>query len=30
MWDGRIVKSGGKGLAVELETNGYNWVKELN
>jgi Fe-S cluster assembly ATP-binding protein len=29
MWDGRIVKSGGKGLAFELETNGYEWVKEL-
>jgi len=30
MWDGRIVKSGGKGLALELEANGYDWVKELN
>lgn len=29
MWDGRIVKSGGKGLALELEENGYDWVKEL-
>ena len=29
MYDGRIVKSGGKGLAVELEENGYDWVKEL-
>jgi len=29
MWDGRIVKSGGKGLALELEKNGYDWVKEL-
>jgi Fe-S cluster assembly ATP-binding protein len=28
MWDGKIVKSGGKGLAVELEENGYDWVKE--
>jgi Fe-S cluster assembly ATP-binding protein len=28
MWDGQIVKSGGKGLAVELEENGYEWVKE--
>ncbi len=29
MWDGRIVKSGGKGLALELEERGYEWVKEL-
>ncbi|NOX84495.1 MAG: Fe-S cluster assembly ATPase SufC [Chlorobi bacterium] len=29
MWDGRIVKSGGKGLALELEERGYDWVKEL-
>ena len=29
MYDGRIVKSGGKGLALELEENGYEWVKEL-
>lgn len=29
MYDGRIVKSGGKGLALELEKNGYEWVKEL-
>lgn len=26
--DGRIVKSGGKELALEVEQNGYNWVKE--
>ena len=26
--DGRIVKSGGKELALELETKGYDWVKE--
>lgn len=26
--DGRIVKSGGKELALELESRGYNWVKE--
>lgn len=26
--DGRIVKSGGKELAVELEAKGYDWVKE--
>ncbi len=30
MWDGRIVKSGGKGLALELEERGYDWVKELD
>ncbi len=30
MWDGRIVKSGGKELAFELEAKGYDWVsKEL-
>jgi Fe-S cluster assembly ATP-binding protein len=29
MWDGRIVKSGDKDLALELEANGYDWVKEL-
>ncbi|HQU09868.1 MAG TPA: Fe-S cluster assembly ATPase SufC, partial [Opitutales bacterium] len=30
MWDGRIVKSGGKELALELESKGYDWVqKEL-
>jgi len=28
MYDGRIVKSGGKGLAFELEENGYDWIKE--
>jgi Fe-S cluster assembly ATP-binding protein len=28
--DGRIVKSGGKELAVELEEKGYEWVRELN
>jgi Fe-S cluster assembly ATP-binding protein len=27
MWDGRIVHSGGKELALELETKGYDWVK---
>jgi Fe-S cluster assembly ATP-binding protein len=26
--DGRIVKSGGKGLALELEEKGYDWVKD--
>ncbi|MEI6107575.1 MAG: Fe-S cluster assembly ATPase SufC [Opitutae bacterium] len=28
MHDGRIVKSGGKGLALELEAKGYDWVKQ--
>ena len=28
MWDGQIVKSGTKELAVELEEKGYDWVKE--
>ncbi len=28
LWDGRIVKSGGKGLALELEEKGYEWIKE--
>lgn len=27
MWDGRIVHSGGKELALELEAKGYEWVK---
>ena len=27
MYDGRIVKSGGKGLALELEERGYDWIK---
>jgi Fe-S cluster assembly ATP-binding protein len=26
--DGRIVKSGGKELALELEAKGYEWVKD--
>jgi Fe-S cluster assembly ATP-binding protein len=26
MADGRIVKSGGKELALELEANGYDWL----
>ncbi len=28
MWDGRIVKTGDKELAKELEVKGYDWVKE--
>jgi Fe-S cluster assembly ATP-binding protein len=27
--DGRIVKSGGKELALELEEKGYAWLEEL-
>jgi Fe-S cluster assembly ATP-binding protein len=27
MWDGRLVKSGDKSLALELEAKGYDWVK---
>jgi Fe-S cluster assembly ATP-binding protein len=29
LYQGRIVKSGGKELALELEQKGYDWVKEL-
>jgi Fe-S cluster assembly ATP-binding protein len=29
LWDGQIVKSGGKELALELEDKGYDWVKDL-
>ena len=28
MYNGRIVKSGGKGLALELEAQGYDWIKK--
>jgi len=28
MWDGRVVKSGDKSLALELEAKGYEWVKK--
>ena len=28
LFDGRIVKSGGKDLAVTLERNGYDWIRE--
>jgi len=28
LWDGRLVKSGGKGLALELEEKGYDWIKD--
>lgn len=30
LYKGRIVKSGGKELALELEEKGYDWVKELD
>ena len=29
MYDGRIVKSGGKELAIHLEENGYDWINEM-
>jgi Fe-S cluster assembly ATP-binding protein len=28
LWDGRIVKTGGKELALELEERGYDHIKE--
>jgi Fe-S cluster assembly ATP-binding protein len=28
LYNGRIVKSGGKELALELEKHGYDWIKE--
>ena len=28
LFDGKIVKSGKKDLAVELEKKGYDWIKE--
>jgi Fe-S cluster assembly ATP-binding protein len=28
MWDGRIVRTGDKDLALELEAKGYDWIKE--
>jgi Fe-S cluster assembly ATP-binding protein len=28
MWDGKIVRSGDKSLALELEAKGYDWIKE--
>lgn len=30
LYDGKLVKSGGKELAIDLEEKGYHWVKELN
>ena len=29
LFDGKIVKSGAKDLAVELEEKGYDWIKEM-
>lgn len=29
MYDGRIVKSGGRELALHLEENGYDWISEI-
>jgi Fe-S cluster assembly ATP-binding protein len=29
MSEGRIVRSGGKELALELESKGYDWLKEI-
>ena len=28
LYEGRIVKSGGKELALELEDKGYSWIEE--
>jgi Fe-S cluster assembly ATP-binding protein len=28
MWDGRLVKSGDKSLALELEAKGYDWIRK--
>ncbi|MDQ3194360.1 MAG: Fe-S cluster assembly ATPase SufC, partial [Bacteroidota bacterium] len=30
MYDGRIVKSGDKTLALQLEDQGYDWIEELS
>ena len=30
LYDGRIVKSSGKELALELEEKGYDWIKAEN
>jgi Fe-S cluster assembly ATP-binding protein len=29
LFDGKIVKSGTKKLAIELEEKGYDWIKEM-
>jgi len=28
LWNGKIVKSGGPELALELEEKGYDWIKQ--
>ena len=28
LWNGKIVRSGTKELAIELENRGYDWIKE--
>ena len=28
MWDGKIVRTGDKELATELESKGYDWIKQ--
>ena len=28
MWEGKIVRSGDKNLALELEEKGYDWIKQ--
>lgn len=28
LYDGKIVKTGGKELAIELEKKGYDWIKK--
>lgn len=30
LYNGKIVKTGGKELALELEEKGYDWIKEAN
>jgi len=30
MFNGRIVRAGGKELALELESKGYDWLKEVD
>ena len=30
LFDGKIVKTGDKSLALELEEKGYDWIKEIN
>ncbi len=30
LWNGKIVKTGGKELALELEAKGYEWIRRMN